>query len=69
VRQLHLHLAQLPLAAGDLQCNGRLRSEVCDQFDLFLRKGLYALSPKRERSDYLVVFWALERGGASVGPF
>jgi hypothetical protein len=33
VRQLHLLLAQLPLAAGDLQGNGRLRSEVCDQFD------------------------------------
>src|SRR6516162_7723073 len=55
VRQLHLQLAVLPLATDNLQGNGRLRSEVCDQFDLFLGKGLHALSPKRKRSDYLVV--------------
>jgi hypothetical protein len=49
--QLHLQLAQLPLAAGDLQGNGSLRGEVCDQFDLFLRKGLYAPPRKTKRSD------------------
>jgi hypothetical protein len=42
VRQLHLQLAKLPLAAGNLQGNGSLRGEVGDQFDLVLRKGLYA---------------------------
>src|SRR6516165_5629966 len=49
--QLDLQLAQLPLAAGDLQGNGRLRGEISDQFDLVLRKGLYALSPKTKNSD------------------
>src|SRR6516162_7748619 len=43
------------LAAGDLQDNGSLGSEICDQFDLFLRKGLYAPPPKTKRSDLLVV--------------
>jgi hypothetical protein len=55
VRQLHLQLAKLPLAAGDVQGNGSLRGEVRDQFDLFLRKGLYALPPNTKRSDQLVV--------------
>src|SRR5215469_5551075 len=43
------------LATGDLQDNGSLGSEVRDQFDLFLRKGLYALPPNTKRSDQLVV--------------
>jgi hypothetical protein len=37
---LHLQLAQLPLAASDLQGNGRLRGEVRDQFNLFLLFGV-----------------------------
>jgi hypothetical protein len=45
VRELRLQLALLPLATDNLQGNGRLRSEVCDQFDLSLRKGLYAQPP------------------------
>jgi hypothetical protein len=49
--KLDLQLAQLPLAAGDLQGNRRLRGEISDQFDLILRKGLYALSPKTKNSD------------------
>src|SRR5262249_29163444 len=55
VRQLHLQLAQLPLAASDLHSNCSLRGEVRDQFDLFLRKGLYAPPPNTKRSDRLVV--------------
>src|SRR5262249_24743569 len=55
VRQLHLRFAQLPLAADDLQGNGRLRGEVRDHLDLTLRKGLYALPPDRHRPDQLVV--------------
>jgi hypothetical protein len=51
VRQLRLQLTVLPLATDNLQGNGRLRSEVSDQFDLFLRKRLYALSSKSKRSD------------------
>src|SRR6516165_2835956 len=43
------------LAAGDLQDNGSLGSEICDQFDLFLRKGLCSPPPKTKRSDLLVV--------------
>ena len=50
-----MQLAQLPLAAGDLQGNGRLRGEVRDHFNLVLRKGLYAPPPKTKRSDRLVV--------------
>ena len=42
VRELRLQLVLLPLATDNLQGNGRLCSEVCDQFDLFLRKVLYA---------------------------
>src|SRR5262249_61373917 len=53
--QLHLQLAELPLAAGDVQGNGSLCSEVRDQFNLVLRKGLYAPPPNRKRSDQLVV--------------
>jgi hypothetical protein len=45
VRQLHLQLAKLPLAAGNLQGDGSLRGEVYDQFDLVLCKGLYAPRP------------------------
>jgi hypothetical protein len=44
VRQLGLQLAVLPLATDNLQGNGRLRSEVRNQFDLFVRKVLYARS-------------------------
>ena len=52
---LHLQLAKLPLAAGDLQSNGSLRGEVHEQLKLVLRKGLYAPPPKTKRSDELVV--------------
>ena len=55
VRQLHLQLAKLPLATGDLQGNRSLRGEVRDQFDLFLLKGLYSPPHKTKRSDELVV--------------
>src|SRR5262249_35149502 len=55
VRQLHLQLAKLPLAAGNLQGNGSLRGAVRKQFDLLLRKGLFAQSPNSKRSDKLVV--------------
>ncbi len=50
VRQLHLQLAQLPLAAGDLQSNGSLRGEVRDQLNLVLRKGHRAPPPNTKRS-------------------
>ena len=55
VRQLRLQLAVLPLATDNLQGNGCLRSKVSNQFDLFLGKGLHALSRKSKRSDQLVV--------------
>src|SRR5580704_5948678 len=45
VSELRLQLALLPLATDNLQGNGRLRSEVCDQFDLSFRKALYAQPP------------------------
>jgi hypothetical protein len=45
MRQLHLQFPKLPLAAGNLQGNGSLHGEVCDPFDLVLRKGLYAPRP------------------------
>ena len=51
VRQLRLQLAVLSFATDNLQGNGSLSSKVCDQFDFFLRKRLYALSPKSERSN------------------
>jgi hypothetical protein len=51
VRQLRLQLAVLPLAADGVQGNGSLRGEVRDQFNLFLRKGLYAVPHKAKRSD------------------
>src|SRR6516164_4577368 len=51
VRQLHLQLAVLPLATDNFQGNGRLRSEVCDQFDFLLRKGFDVLSQQSKRAD------------------
>jgi hypothetical protein len=45
MRQLRLQLALLLLATDNLQGNGRLRSEVRDQFDFFLRKVFYAQPP------------------------
>jgi hypothetical protein len=45
VRQLHLQLAKLPLAAGNLQGNGSLRGEVRDQLNLVLRPEMM-LSPQ-----------------------
>ena len=44
MRQLRLRLAVLPLATDNLQGNGRLRSEIRNQFDLFLLKVLSFLS-------------------------
>src|SRR4029077_8307708 len=41
MRQLALHLAILPLTAGALQRNGRLRGEVRDQVNLRVGERLY----------------------------
>jgi hypothetical protein len=56
VRQRHLRLAILPLAAGVLQGNGSLRSEVPEQGTLFVGEGLHLLAAQSNYPDYLIVF-------------
>jgi hypothetical protein len=56
MRQLALHLAILPLAAGALQGNGGLRSEVSEQGNLFVGERLLLFAAQSNCPNYLVVF-------------
>jgi len=66
VRELHLQLVLLPLATDNLQGNGRLCSEVCDQFDLFLRK-CSTRSLAKANDPISSCFLSMARRGASEG--
>jgi hypothetical protein len=65
MRQRHLRLAILPLAAGALQGNGGLSSEVPDQVNLCVRERLHLLAVDPERADSLIV---LEQRHEQVRP-
>src|SRR5580700_1521672 len=55
MRQLALHLAILPLAAGALQGNGSLRSEVREYGNLVVGERLQLFAAQTNYPDYLIV--------------